>query len=92
MSDNINNHEGKKYLRKITSTVDGKAIQADIYAVLEAWGVTCQATGHAIKKLLMPGQRGKGTKIDDLRGALAAVSRAIELEMNRNTDTKEATK
>ena len=31
---------------------------ADIYTILLAYGVTCPATAHAIKKLLCPAHRG----------------------------------
>ena len=84
---NIQKHEGKKYLKKIHSPLaDEKSIHVDIYAVLEAFGVTCPAVAHCIKKLLMPGQRGKGNKFDDLKGALAALNRAVELEQHRFLD------
>ena len=51
----------------------------DIYDVLVAYDVTCPAIQHAIKKLLMPGKRGKKTKRQDLDEAAAAIERAIEL-------------
>ncbi len=79
----ITEHEGKKYLRTITSCLTGESIQVDVYDVLEAFGVTCQAQGHAIKKLLTPGQRGKGSVEADLHGAMAALCRAMELLRNR---------
>lgn len=76
----ITSHEGKKYLRWIRSAVDPSlAVEVDIYAVLVAFGVTCPARQHAVKKLLCCGNRGKGGELDDLRGALGSVSRAIEL-------------
>lgn len=81
---NITQHEGKKYLRQINSAdTPGAAVGVDVYAVLEAFGVTCPARQHAIKKLLCAGGRGKGDTLTDLKGALAAVSRAIELETGR---------
>lgn len=77
---NINQHEGKKYLRKIhPADKVGEPINVDVYSVLEAFNVTCPAIAHAIKKLLAPGQRGKGDAIADLKGVLAAVNRAIDL-------------
>jgi ribosomal protein L37AE/L43A len=79
----IDKHEGAKYLRTIKDPVNGMTIQVDVYAVLEAFGVTCQATGHAVKKLLCAGERGKGDRLADLLGADAALSRAIELERSR---------
>ncbi len=77
----IHDHEGRKYLRTIYPADGvGSPIQVDIYQVLVAFGVTCQATGHCIKKLLCAGTRGKGDRLADLIGADAALSRAIDLE------------
>jgi hypothetical protein len=75
----IENHEGKKYLRTITSVDGMEDIQVDVYCVLAAFNVTCPATAHAIKKLLCGGQRSKGDLVADLKGVLAAVNRAIDL-------------
>lgn len=82
----ILNHEGRKYLKPIrVLTVIGKdTYGVDVYAVLEAFKVTCPATAHAVKKLLCAGERGKGSRYDDLIGALAAINRAVELEQARN--------
>ena len=63
-----------KYSRRI-----GKEV-VDVYDVLMAFNVTNPATQHAIKKLLMPGNRGHKDKLTDLREALASVERAIQLE------------
>ena len=62
-----------KYQRQVPSTT------IDIYDILKAWGVTCPATQHAIKKLLQPGDRGHKDKLTDLREALASVERAIQM-------------
>jgi hypothetical protein len=79
--NSITAHEGKKYLRTIIDATDGKAaVQVDVYAVLVAFGVTCPARAHAIKKLLCCGNRGKGDSLADLQGAAAAVSRAVDLD------------
>jgi hypothetical protein len=51
----------------------------DVYDVLDLWGVTCPAIQHAIKKLLMPGQRGSKDEITDLEEAALAIERAIEM-------------
>ena len=107
MTKTISEHEGKKYLRTIYPAggveVDPKRVsiglQIDVYCVLDAFNVTCQATGHAIKKLLCAGERGKGDRLADLIGAEAALSRAIELEKGRQripvkeemTDTEKRT-
>lgn len=64
-----------KYKREIRPD-----IFMDIYDVLVAFGVTNPADAHAIKKLLMPGQRGAKCANQDRREAIAAIERAIELE------------
>jgi len=80
----ISGHEGRKYLRPIESAqTPGSLVYVDVYSVLEAFGVTCPARAHAVKKLLCCGNRGKGDALADLTGAAAAVSRAIELEHRR---------
>lgn len=90
---NILNHEGRKYLRVITCSnglpIQGEDVGAypglvvDVYDVIEAFGITCPARVHAVKKLLCAGSRGKGDTLEDLKGVLAAVHRAIELEEAR---------
>lgn len=59
-------------------------IEADVYDVLVAWNVSCPARHHAIKKLLMAGQRGVKSTLQDLEEARDAVTRAIELERARS--------
>jgi hypothetical protein len=73
---------GNKYLKDIQVWMAEEIVIAkvDIYAVLRAFDVTCPATAHAVKKLLMPGQRAKGTKIQDLKEARDALNRAIQME------------
>ena len=63
-----------KYSRRI-----GKEV-VDVYDVLMAFNVTNPATQHAIKKLLMPGNRGHKDKLTDLKEAYQSIARAIELE------------
>jgi hypothetical protein len=53
---------------------------ADIYDLLVAFNVTNPADAHAIKKMLMPGQRGVKDGIQDRKEAIKALERAIELE------------
>ena len=57
----------------------GKEV-VDVYDVLMAFNVTNPATQHAIKKLLMPGNRGHKDKLTDLKEAYQSIARAIELE------------
>jgi hypothetical protein len=74
-ADNVN-HSGSKYLRDV-QLVGGKI---DVYSVLVAFGVSCPARQHAIKKLLCAGLRGKGDELQDLWEAIDAVRRAIEIK------------
>lgn len=66
-----------KYHKTIRSEV------VDVYDVLVAFGVSGPATQHAIKKLLMPGQRGAKSALEDLIEARMSVERAIDLEAER---------
>lgn len=75
-----------KYHRQITkrATIDQNVrvvtVSVDVYDVLKAFNVTNPATQHAIKKLLMPGERGHKGKVQDLTEARQSIDRAIELE------------
>ena len=73
---------GNKYHRRIHG-VDGAVATVDVYAVLEAFNVTCPARQHAIKKLLCAGLRNKGDAESDLAETLCAVERAITIERER---------
>lgn len=87
----ITAHEGKKYLRLIHSARPDNSrdpISIDVYAVLEAFNVTCPGRQQAVKKLLCTGQRGKGDEMADLLGALAALNRAIDLQKIRDGGKK----
>lgn len=63
---------------KYHRTIKGASI--DVYDVLTAFGVANPATAHAVKKLLMPGQRGAKNTLQDLAEAKASVERAIQIE------------
>ena len=76
----ITQHEGNKYIRQIYSCVTPHHISVDVYEVFKAFDVQCPATQHAIKKLLCAGLRAKGSRMDDLKGAMAALNRAIDFE------------
>lgn len=56
-----------------------KGVTIDVYDVLVAFGVTCPAMAHAIKKMLMPGMRGSKDAEQDKREAIQAIERSIEL-------------
>lgn len=80
---------GHKYLRIIKAVVGGgHPATVDVYCVLDAYAVTCPARAHAVKKLLCAGLRGKGSELDDLREALEAVQRAVELQGQREAAAK----
>ncbi len=81
MVNDITQHSGSKYLRMVRGAVNGEPATVDVYAILKAFGVTCPATAHAVKKLLLAGLRGKGSRVQDLREAKDAISRAIEMQM-----------
>ena len=62
-----------KYQRTVPSTT------IDVYDVLNAYEVDSHAVGHAIKKLLMAGQRGHKDRLQDLREAIQAIEREIDM-------------
>lgn len=78
------NRSGSKYLRDVPCMIDGRV---DVYAVLDAFGVTCPARQHAVKKLLCSGIRGKGDVIQDLQEAADAVERAIQMQHARQASS-----
>lgn len=52
----------------------------DVYRVLELFGVTDQALGHAIKKLMCAGQRGAGKTFEqDVREAVDTLNRRLQM-------------
>lgn len=52
----------------------------DVYRLLELFGVTDQALGHAIKKLLCAGKRGAGKTFDqDVREAVDTLNRRLQM-------------
>jgi len=71
------NESGKKYVKEIYSVDQCDSVPVDVYSVLVAFGVTCPARAHAIKKLLCAGLRGKGDESQDLGEAYDAIERAM---------------
>lgn len=71
-----------KYNR-IIKDVDGNAVIVDVYAVLEAFQVTCPALQHLAKKALCVGVRGHKDTSQDLEDIKASAIRAIQLNNNR---------
>ena len=76
-----------KYQKSVVGIdpVTGKSVVSiiDVYDVLEAFGVTCPAMAHAIKKALMPGKRGAKDFYKDANEVLESTGRSIELQQGR---------
>jgi len=54
--------------------------EIDIYRMLDLFGVTDQALGHAIKKLVAPGGRGAGKDFrKDVQEAIDTLQRRLEM-------------
>lgn len=53
--------------------------RVDVYDILHAYDVKSHAIGHAIKKLLMAGQRGYKDYDQDIREAIASLRREVGL-------------
>ncbi len=69
MSEHSHYHKDVSHLKTI-----------DIYRLLELFGVTDQALGHAIKKLLCAGQRGAGKTFEqDVREAVDTLNRRLQM-------------
>lgn len=64
-----------KYQREIKP-----GVIVDVYDVLKAFGITCPAMAHAIKKMLMPGKRGHKNALQDKNEAIASIKRSMELD------------
>jgi hypothetical protein len=71
-----------KYQRDIPFD-ETQILTVDVYDILVAFDVRCPAIQHAIKKLLMPGQRGHKSRRDDLNEAIQSIERAIELDIGK---------
>lgn len=61
----------------------------DIYKILELFGVSSHAVGHAVKKLLMPGQRGSKGYRQDIEEAIASLTRELSLLDERDARQQE---
>ncbi|WPK20284.1 hypothetical protein [Salmonella phage SD-12_S18] len=70
-------HAGHKYRRVYRGQV------FDVYDIIEMWQVTCPAIQHALKKILVPGKRGKNSTLADIKEAIDALIRAMELQEER---------
>lgn len=79
---------GTKYDKNILDKYTGEPSTVDVYRVLDAFQVTSQPRGHAIKKALNAGQRGKGGEFEDIVEAIDALieDATILLDKARNSD------
>jgi hypothetical protein len=72
---------GQKYARQIRQTLpgekQGQTLTVDLYDVFRAFPTT-DALKHAVKKLLMPGERGHKTREKDLREAIHSIERELQ--------------
>lgn len=55
-----------------------KGVTFDVYDVLRAFEVTSPPIQHAVKKLLMPGNRGHKDQLQDVQEAAQSIQREIE--------------
>lgn len=81
-------HTGHKYhktIRDVRDSTGQTTCVVDVYQVGRAFRVTDPAAFHALKKILMPGQRGKGSEVEDYIEATDATLEAAR-EALRNTD------
>ena len=62
-----------KYLKEIKP-----GVFIDVYDVLRAFNVTSHPIAHAVKKLLMAGQRGAKDQGQDLSESIQSIQRAID--------------
>ena len=82
---------GKKYDRTAMGKYGGSTI-VDVYRVLKAFAVMCQARGHAIKKLLCAGLRGKGDEFSDVVEAIDAAIESAAMLLDENEKTLQPSK
>ena len=84
--------KGAKYKKIIRDRTTGDTIKGDVYDVLEAFNVTCPAMQHAIKKLLMPGERGsKGYDKDCDEGINSVEQSKLLQKFRKQLSIKEVT-
>ena len=72
-----------KYNRTITDN-GGNAACVDVYDVLKAFGVSCPALQHLIKKALCAGLRGHKDISQDIVDIVDSANRAQELNAEKS--------
>ena len=63
-------------MSKYNKTIKG--VTVDVYDVLRAFEVASPPIQHAVKKLLMPGNRGHKDQLQDVQEAMQSIQREIE--------------
>ena len=71
----MSNHSKHGHYYKDVSRYD----VIDIYRVLELWGISDHAVGHAIKKLMCSGMRGAKDQKQDIAEAIDSLVRKLEM-------------
>lgn len=71
-----------KYNRDLIA-LGGEKVQADVYRVLDAFGVTDPHLQHAAKKILCAGQRGHKDLMTDLDDIIDSVQKAKVMESQK---------
>lgn len=81
------------YIKKATNVYvkNIKGVDVDLYDIFDAYNVTDQAIGHALKKLLVPGLRNGGkSKLQDVKEAIFSLQRAATiLEAKQETENED---
>jgi len=77
MMKKSNTDKGNKYHRKIYDIDGTKNVTVDIYRVADAYNCT-SGEYHAIKKILMAGERGVKSKTKDLKEAVTALEAIVK--------------
>lgn len=76
---------GSKYDRTIEAKYKNENIVTDVYRVLDAFDVKSQPRGHAAKKALCAGLRGKGDEFSDIVEAIDALLEDAEITRQKAT-------
>lgn len=75
---------GSKYDRTIEAKYKNENIVTDVYRVLDAFEVKSQSRGHAAKKMLCAGLRGKGDEFSDIVEAIDALLEDAEITRRKS--------
>ena len=78
---------GSKYDRTIEAKYKNENIVTDVYRVLDAFDVKSKPRGHAAKKVLCAGLRGKGDEFSDIVEAIDALLEDAEMTRRKTTAT-----